>query len=191
MWRLLLKPMRLDLLSDEELMVKYQNGDEDAFKALFARLSPKVYGYLVAKVFNRELVNDIFQEVFVKLHKSKHLYNKEMLAMPWIFTITRTVMIDEVEKRKRHSNHADISNYEIPSEEMQSTSSERLEVLLPALERLPQNQKLALEMRYVSDKSFEEIASILNTNTSNVRQLVSRGLKRMKEIVSVGGKKDE
>lgn len=175
--------MRVEELTDEELMLKYQKGDEKAFSALYERLSPKVYGYLKSKVHKTERANDIFQEVFVKIHKTKHLYKKDFPVLPWIFTITKNLMIDELRKSKNEKNHVDVDEMELAAVETLSTHTQSVETLRPALNEIAPNQKLAIEMRYINEKSFDEIALALNTNAENVRQLISRGIKRIKEIV--------
>ena len=57
-----------------------------------------------------------------------------------------------------------------------------LAVLL--IQKLPDSQKVALQMRYVDDKTFEEISEKLNTSSENVRQIISRGIKRLKDLIS-------
>lgn len=175
--------MRFEELTDEELMLKYQRGDDQAFSILYTRLSPKIYGYLNYKVHKTEKVNDIFQEVFVRIHKTKHLYKKDFPLLPWIFTITRNLVIDEMRKSKNEKNHIDVDQIELVSE-MVPASSLSLEILRPSLNEIAPNQRLAIEMRYLNEKSFDEIALALNTKSENVRQLISRGIKRLQKIVN-------
>ena len=54
------------------------------------------------------------------------------------------------------------------------------------LNKLPETQRQALEMRYVSDSTFEQIAETLNLKPTNVRQVISRGLKRLRELIKEG-----
>ena len=61
-------------VTDEELMASYQEGSEEAFKELYSRHSGKVLGYLRSRTSSEQDAVDLFQEVFVKIHKSKHLY---------------------------------------------------------------------------------------------------------------------
>lgn len=177
--------MRIETLTNEELMLKYQKGNEEAFSILYSRLSPKIYSYLKSKVRTNETVNDIFQEVFVKFHKTKHLYEKDLLVLAWVFTITKNVMIDNLRKSKNEKNHVDIDNVELVAAAT-VVEGDSLEDLRPALEGIAANQKLAIEMRYVNEKSFDEIATVLNTNSENVRQFISRGIKKLKEILKEG-----
>ena len=56
------------------------------------------------------------------------------------------------------------------------------------LQNIPAKQKIAIEMRYVEEKTFEDIARVLKTSEVNVRQLLSRGLNRLKQLVREGDK---
>jgi len=58
-----------DEKSDEELMKAYQLGNAEAFELLYGRYSPRVYGYLCKKISNRVAADDVFQTIFLKLHK--------------------------------------------------------------------------------------------------------------------------
>lgn len=161
-------------LSDEELMKLYQNGDEAAFKALYARHSSKVYGYLKKRIRDEQQLKDIYQEVFFKLHKSKHLYNANLPLLPWIFTVTRNVMIDVLRKEK-------VIEF-IPEEAPVAPAG------LEELAQLPERQRAAIEKRYIDDQTFAQIAQSLNVSESNVRQIVSRGIKRLRQLIEEGGK---
>ena len=177
--------MQLSDQSDEELMVLYQNGAESAFQLLYARHAAKILGYVQAKIKNTEKAHDIFQEIFVKIHRSKHLYNKNLPVLPWIFTITKNTLIDSVRKNKNESMQTEFADtlHSLPED-----TSRGLE-LGGILHGLPPPQKQALELRFFEEKTFAEIALVLNTSPLNVRQLVSRGLKRLRNFVNEGGKK--
>lgn len=173
-------------LSDEQLMKLYQNGDEEAFKVLYGRHSSKIYGFLKKRLNDNEKVVEVYQEVFIKIHKSKHLYNDTLPALAWIFTISRTVMIDEIRKDSKIKT---IDNYDLEKipNELEKTVPQ-FELASEALRCLPNQQKTAIEMRYINDQTFEEIANRLNVSPTNARQLISRGIKRIRELVSEGGK---
>lgn len=178
--------MLLDGKTDEELMVLYQKGTEEAFRILFDRHSSKVFGFIVAKVGNKERASDIFQEVFMKIHRSKHLYNKSLPFLPWLFTVTKNAMIDEIRKYEKERETVNIDDVSImaalPSDEP------TLKEVLPYVDSLPENQKKAVSLRYIEEKTFEEISVILKTSPVNVRQMVSRGVQRMKELFQEGEK---
>lgn len=175
-----------DNQTDEQLMKLYQNGDEEAFKVLYGRHSSKIYGFLKKRLNDNEKVAEVYQEVFIKIHKSKHLYNDSLPALAWIFTISRTVMIDEL---RRNSKIQTVDNYDLDKipDELEKTVPQ-FELASDALEYLPQQQKMAIEMRYINEQTFEQIAETLKVSPTNARQIISRGIKRLKELVSEGGK---
>ncbi|MCO5144534.1 MAG: sigma-70 family RNA polymerase sigma factor [Oligoflexia bacterium] len=172
--------------TDEELMVMYQSGSEEAFTQLYQRHSKKVYGYLRSRLLSNQEAADLMQETYLKIHKSKHLYNQSFPVLPWVFSITHSVLVDRLRKLGRIKEDLE-QNLEQVSEEIDDVSLDAVE-LKPYLAQLPEHQQIAITNRYINEKTFEEIAEILNTSPMNVRQLVSRGLKKMKTLVRSRGK---
>lgn len=166
-------------------MLMYQNGNERAFGVLYERHSAKVYGYISSKVKAPEQASDVFQEIFVKVHRSKHLYNRSLPFLPWLFTVSRNAIVDHFRKSK-HENAKEEFGDRI-SAPIAAAKFEMKE-LTPHMETLPENQRRAIELRYVEDKTFEEIAEILETSSANARKLISRGIDRIREIFKDGEK---
>ena len=90
----------LNQKTDEELMLAYRLGDEIAFSDLYNRYAQKVLAFLRLKLREESAAQDVFQSTFLKLHKSKHLYNPSLPFSPWIFTICRNELVDFVRKQK-------------------------------------------------------------------------------------------
>lgn len=170
--------------TDEELMAAYQEGNYPAFEILFRRHSARVYGFLLGKIGNRAQAEDIFQSAFLKLHKSRNHYDPSFPFLPWLFTIAKSVLIDQVRKEKTIRED---SNSEVvaaaPSPEIIETTREVDTSSLPAL------QQNVLSLRYRDDLSFEEIAKRLDTSPSNIRQLLSRGIRKLRK--NLGGNKSD
>jgi DNA-directed RNA polymerase specialized sigma24 family protein len=167
--------------TDEELMAKYQEGSEEAFKVLYTRHSGKIYGYLKSRIRSEQEVTDLFQETFVKIHRSKHLYNRSLPVLPWLFSITHSVMIDGTRKTYKKNEVYDFDFNQFPAAVPAASLG------LPSeISSLPENQQTAMQMRYVDEKTFEEIAESLKTSPANVRQLISRGIKNLKNLVKSG-----
>ncbi len=173
--------------TDEQLMKLYQSGVEPAFIELYGRHSSKIYGFIQKRIHNKEKVADIYQEVFIKIHKSKSLYNSSFPLLPWIFTVTKSVLIDELRKDKKIIQvDPEILNNRSGSDESVSPDLE----IESMISQLPNIQKQAIELKYVNEKTFEQISEILNIKPSNARQIISRGLRRLREIASEGDKND-
>ncbi len=170
--------------SDEELMVLYQTGSEAAFNLLYRRHSSKVNGYLRRRLRDPQVANDVLQGVFIKLHRSRHLFNASFAFSPWLFTIARTVLLDHL----KHMKTEEIIDGSAPIPESTSvdnpSSGSRA---IPELTDLPEAQRSALELRYYQGLSFEEIAAKLDTTPGNVRQLVSRGIRQLRALMQGKG----
>jgi RNA polymerase sigma factor (sigma-70 family) len=172
----------LEHWSDEKLMVAYSQGDEAAFGVLYRRYSGKIYGYLMSRLRDAAFVDDVFQAVFMKLHHARSQYDPMHSFASWIFTICRSVMIDALRKKSR--TREDFSDaLEIAAVEPEAEAS------LPSLNKLSQGQQEVVKLRYEENLSFEEIARKLETSPANVRQMVSRSIKRLKKLYGGGNEK--
>lgn len=169
--------------TDEELMKAYQQGDEQAFATLYRRHSAKVYGYIRKSVRDQTFADDVFQATFMKLHSARAHYDPSFPFLPWLFTICKSAMIDGL--RKRQQIQEDLN--EVAIEQAVAVTSHAEGPRLPELNTLPEAQRKAIELRYGEDLSFEEIAKRLDTSPTNVRQLVSRAIKRLKSLTGNSG----
>ena len=165
---------------DSRLMELYQEGNEQAFELIYSRSKNKVYSYLKKRLnrSNEDFVDDIFQNVFVKLHKSRHLYKSERPFNNWLYSICRTVLIDSLRKSKVVIPEAkELLNY-YKNQDYQSYFD------IDNEKSLTEKEKEAIKLRYLFDEDFEKISNTLGTTVLNSRKLVSRGLKKLKEKIS-------
>lgn len=170
----------LDRLSDEELMGLYQAGNYNAFELLYERFSGRVLAYLQSKV-SRQSAEELLQESFAKLHRSRDKYNSQFPFLPWLFTISRNVLFDyfknaEVKLARASSAAPELLASLGAAEEVSVVGLDFAEMLAG----LPAGQKQAIELRYMQEWSFEKIASEMKTSEDNIRQLISRGVKKLR-----------
>lgn len=170
--------------SDEELMVLYQSGNEKAFHTLYDRHFEKVFNFVQSRVRNEEKALDICQETFIRLHRHRDLYKGHLPFLPWLFTITKNTMLNKLNQFSREKENV-VYDDELVSK-AESPAPIEMDDISGFLEGLPDQQRNAIHLRYVDEKSFEEIAEILNTSSLNVRQIISRGLKRLKTLTGKG-----
>ena len=156
-------------------MLKYQGGDHMAFEVLYMRHKDKVYSYISNRLHKADDIEDLFQKVFTKFHKSRRLYDPKYEVLPWIYTVTKSEFLDFIKKKKVataefdekiHTHHKanDTDLIDIQSEEV-----------------LTQKEKDAIELRYINDNDFLEISSLLSTTETNARKIISRGLSKLKK----------
>lgn len=167
--------------TDEELMVAYLEGSKEAFHVLYSRYSPKVYGFVRKRIRDAHLADDVYQNVFVKLHKSRGLYKSKHPFATWLFVICRSVINDSLRGLQR--------NREDSVAIVPESFAERVEVsdLQPCLSTLSGADQKILNMRYYEDHEFDEIASELGLSEANVRQRVSRALKKLRSSIKKRG----
>ncbi len=165
--------------SDEELMEAYQLGDSNAFNELYGRYAGRVQAYVSQKVFRASDRDDLYQAIFLKLHKSRHLFSKDFQFAPWIFTICRTSLIDFLKANDKNFKTEEL-NEQTPSVNNQLEDLQALSALTHAMSGLPENQQKALKLKYEEGLDFKKIADRMKTSDVNVRKLISRGLKKLR-----------
>jgi len=160
-------------LSDEQLMEKYQQGDYMAFEALYLRHESTVFTYLNKRMVDSSAKEEVFQNIFLKLHKCKHLYNSKHLFIKWLYTISRSELLDFFKKKNMKTIEFDEALYH-------SSEPEKPEIDLNEYKFLSNKEKEAISLKYFSDEDYDVISKKLNTSSSNARKLISRGLKKIR-----------
>lgn len=167
-------------LDDIKLMELYKNGESMAFDIIYSRYHTKVFSYLTKRITDKNAVEDIFQSVFVKFHKSRMLFDSKYSVLQWIYTITRSEMLDALKKKK-------LIEVEFKEEVLlESNQSNETELCIDSVQGLTDKEKSAINMRYYSELDFKEISEILKTSETNSRKIVSRGLQKIRKSL-LGG----
>jgi len=163
-------------ITDEDLMLTYQTGDHTAFETLYRRYHNRVSAYIQRRVFDPSARVDVVQEVFLKLHKARHLYSKDFPFAPWLFTICKSVLVDHL-KRRSTQTHVDLDSLELASPEREPSNFGQVASMLEPLAPVARS---AMQMRYSEDLDFDQIARRLNTSPTNVRQIISRAIRKLR-----------
>jgi len=166
--------------SDEELMLLYLKNDQLAFNELFNRYQSRIYAFVLKRNNQHGDVKDILQNIFLKLHHSRHLYQSKFLFSAWIFCISRSVLFDYFRKINREQKKINKLELHEHSEFINQQNEVRNDVVID-LNSLPASQKKIIEYRYHQELSFEEIGLLIDKKPENVRQIISRGLRFLKK----------
>jgi RNA polymerase sigma factor (sigma-70 family) len=195
--------MSMQLLSDNELVKLYMNGNEESLSVLVKRHKRRIFSYIYLITRNKSLTEDVFQETFFKVIQTlkKQQYNEEGKFLPWILRIAKNLIIDHYRKAKKMPSISTVINDEgeetsifdiIPEESPSSKDTEETkrfkETIRSIVNDLPQDQKEVVIMRTYYDMSFKEIAEITNVsiNTSLGRMRYALiNLKKMLEEKNV------
>jgi RNA polymerase sigma factor (sigma-70 family) len=179
MWR---KDLNASDRNDEELMIAYQKGHSESFDILYHRYKKNVFSFIKKRAKDTNDANEIFQQVFLKLHKSRLSFNPQYKFIHWLFTICRTSLADFYRSKPR-GFFEELSEdlLKAPDQIAALENAEHYRSLLSS-ELNPVFQE-AVALRVFNEESYEEIALKLNLSEQNVRQIVSRSLKKLKSII--------
>ena len=171
-------------MTDEELMRAYAKGDLEAFRVLYQRHKARVLGFLVSRLKTKVDAEEVFQEVFIKLHSHRFNYQEDIPFLPWLFTIVKNASIDHIRKQKTRDKY-----FKVNSEEVENAIDERMEVLkisdmISELSSLSTDQQKILSMKFNDNLSFAEIAEYMNVTQPNARKIVSRAIKKLRSLMS-------
>ena len=160
--------MLLSNISDQELVKKYINGDNKSFEILLNRHKNRVFAFIMSKIKNKDLSEDIFQDTYVKVVNSlqKGKYNEEGKFLPWVMRIAHNLVIDHFRRQKKmqmvRSNN-DFNIFDVIKDNKINADEKLIKDqifndLNSLIDKLPKDQKDVLKMRYYEELSFKKIA---------------------------------
>jgi RNA polymerase sigma-70 factor (ECF subfamily) len=169
--------------------------NEDDFRLLVERHQARVintcYGFLGTK----EDAEDAAQEVFIEVFRSLNSFRNESMLSTWIYRIAVTRSLDAVRARNRVKrlghlkrllglDDAEGASPEHLAPDVQLEEKERLELLLRAIEALPENQRVAVTLAKLEGFTYAEVAGIMETSLSSVESLLFRGRKNLEKTLT-------
>ncbi len=176
---------------DHELMVKIGNGDHAAFRSLVERHQNSLIGTISKMLGNESDSEDIAQQVFIRIWKHAKRYKPDNKFTTYLYTIARNLVYNESRRRSRKRTTSsdqleDDHHLQFPADADQEPDNNLLESELrtaidAAIEKLPENQRLAVVLRRYENVPYEEIAVILNTSVPSVKSLLFRARTTLRE----------
>jgi len=184
--------------TDQELVQLFLKGQSSSLDELLLRHKSKIYSFILSKVKNQALAEDIFQDAFFKVITSlkKGKYNEEGKFLPWVMRISHNLVIDHFRKQKRipvvgkskifeDFDIFDVIDNKESTKEQDLIIDEQTQLLKNLIQTLPKNQKEVLIMRHYEDLSFKEIAEktgvSINTALGRMRYALINVRKKMEE----------
>lgn len=155
-------------MGDSELIRSYLSGNEAPLEALISKNQQRIFSYILVRIQDQDLANDIFQDTFVKVINTlkRGKYNEEGKFLQWTMRIAHNLIIDHYRREKRMPTMAPTNEFNIfdvlKDNSLNVESSlikEQIELDLHKLiEQLPEDQKEVLKLRHFSGLSFKEIS---------------------------------
>jgi RNA polymerase sigma factor (sigma-70 family) len=175
----------LSHLTDEELMVRFCDGDDSAFQTLFERLGPAVQRFLTSMVRDRALVDDLTQVTFLSVVRSRDRYQRGAAVSPWVISIAANAARDTLRRKNLGIEQLSQTGEQADaSVDAPNTDPGLRKELEKALSQLPESQREAVVLHKVQGLSFDQIGSMLGTTATAVRIRAHRGYERLKELLA-------
>ena len=181
--------------SDAELMLRVKRGDRTAFEALVEKYKQHLMNFVQRTLRDEVEAEDLAQNVFLQVFKSRARYERTAKFSTWLFTIARNLCLNEIRRRSRHPAES-IEETNVQHEDQPQKQYEDKNVALPvdallhgelaekideALDALPENQRSALLLCRQEELSYEEIAEIIGCSLAATKSLIHRGRETLKE----------
>lgn len=170
-------------MTDEELMRAYTKGDMEAYKILYQRHKSRVFGFLISRLKSKEEAEEVFQEVFIKLHNHRQNYRPDIPFLPWLFTVIKNTMIDHIRKQNNFVKHIQVDSTLIEDAFHEYQESSCVSDNFTEFTHLSEEQKQMLNLRFNQDLSFTEIAEQMNISQPNARKIVSRAISKLRDLI--------
>lgn len=182
----------------KDLIQKAKEGNTEAFAEIFRLYYTPVYRYVLLRMGSKHQSEDIVQEVFLKAFQSMPGFDlKKVTAnsmLPYLFTIARNAIIDHKKKASREIIDDEIVFNYAGVTELPSNALEKEEWgtwLFKALTELSASEREVLELKFLSELTNQEVSLIMGKTEEAVRQLQSRGIRNLRDILKRDQKRFE
>lgn len=164
-------------------MAAYQAGDIDAFEVVYRHLMPKLRRYLKSLTLNATLADDLLQETFLQMHRSRQTYLPGRPVEPWAFGIARHVFLMDRRsgmRRKRDQHDAIPDELPIPAAFCDSTDRANLQ---RAVATLPEASRETLLLHHIWGFSFQEIGGLLGLRAGTAKVRAHRAMQQLRGLI--------
>jgi RNA polymerase sigma-70 factor (ECF subfamily) len=164
-------------------MRAYQEGRAEAFEQLYAALAGGLRGYLQARCRDAARAEDLVQDTFLQIHRSRHTYEPGRPVKPWVYAIAHHVYLMDLRARTRRARHEAEPGYDAAAREPATDALVLRHELRDALEQLPPGRREAWLLHHVRGLSFEEVAARLKIASGAARLRSSRAMEQLRGLL--------
>nr|WP_299174693.1 RNA polymerase sigma factor [uncultured Allomuricauda sp.] len=186
-------------MEDKQFLADLKDQKQSAYSRLLDEYQAKVFNTCVSFVPNREDAEDIAQEVFVEVYHSVHKFKGNSKLSTWIYRISVNKSLEFIRKKsakKRFGFMKSITGGDIPMDKsnyftefdhpgIQMENKEKSETLFNAINKLPEDQKVAFTLNKIDGLSYKEISEVTEKSVSSIESLLFRARKNLQKILAV------
>ena len=187
----------MNSITDEQLIRSYLKGKESTLNILINRYRGRILGFIISKVKDPALAEDIFQETFLKVIQTlkKGKYNEQGKFLPWVMRISYNLTIDhfrKISKTKFVRSNDTFNVFDIVKDSSTSVEDEIiykkiLNDVKSLIYKLPPLQREVLRMRYYSNMSFNDIAESCDISINTALGRMRYALINLRKIIKKEG----
>lgn len=180
--------------TDEELILKFQSEDVEAFNEIVFRYKNKVVNFLYRYTGNRDEAEDLAQDTFIKVFRSKHLYKEIAKFSTWFYTIAVNTAKTNAKKKSRMSTIS-ISDFDPdnekdfdlkdPNQSPEDNANSGIEnyYIQQAINSLDEDFRNIIILRDIQNLDYEEIVKITGLPMGTVKSRINRGREKLKKLL--------
>lgn len=177
-------------MEENFVIKKIKNGDNSSFKILYEKYQSKLFAYVYCKVSDKAEVEDLMQEVFVKVYKNIELYDESKSSFyNFILTNAKQVISDYFRNNNNYENRIEkiYLNSNVISDEDIAIIYDSIDGeynLKSVLDKLPETQRMALNLVYIKNMSYKDAARIMKKSELSVKSLIFRAKRTLKKDIA-------
>ena len=163
-----------------DLIVRAQQGDQEAFEELYRSCYAPVYRFALTRIKSPDDAEDTTQDVFIKLLETLPRYRQQSPSLlPYLFVIARNKIIDHYRKRRPEYDEEELWKLasEDPTPEEAAMIGEETAQTIALLNVLGEAEAAIVRMKYFDGFSTAEIAAVVGKREDAVRQILSRSIR--------------
>ena len=171
---------------ETELIARCRQGDEPAFRELVDRYKDLVFGVIARSNVDRSRVEDLAQEVFLKIYRGLPYFRGEAKLATWIFRIVLNLLSQESGRRRTSREVAldpELPSHEPRSHDRSTGDLELRDRLEKAMARLPPNYRLLIAAHYLQEVKYEDLAEALDIPIGTVKTHLHRAKKQLRDLL--------
>ncbi len=175
-----------------ELLQKIAQGDRESFSELYDRFVPVLFSTALTVTRQREIAEEVVQDVFVQIWRRASLYNPGRgKPVTWAITLTRNRAIDRMRALQRQNRVIKKTEENLPSAESVdlrnsfhiAAINESSTLVRQALRNLSDHQRQAIEQVFLKGMTMSEVAESMGEALPTIKARVRRGLFRLRELL--------
>jgi len=176
---------------DSALMLRYKDGDVAAFETLYRRHNDSLYRYLLRLSQNRDAAEDVFQDVWSKIIKSRENYRPTARFSTFLFRVAHNCFIDYVRRNKRHTHNSAIDPDSCPNSadepELATEKGFARRRMTNALRTLPEEQRDVFLLFEEAGLSIDSIATATGVNRETAKSRLRYAVTKLKAALADPG----